>query len=147
MRRYGATGETPAGTTLTIIQVEGKTTTRGWLYDIVLGSDSAPTDVATDFEIIRSTALGTGTSVTPQALDGGNPAALLTAQRGTFTGQTKTANSQVLKFGLNQRATFRWVAVPGGEIVVPATATAAVLLESLNSGGTPNICATLQWEE
>lgn len=147
MRRYSASRVTPAGSTLTILQLEGKTTTRGWLYDILVGSDATPADVATRLQVIRGTGLGTGTGVTPQALDPGNPAALLSVQGGTFTGQTKTANSQMLEFALNQRATFRWVAVPDGEIVVPATATAFVGLESVSSGGTPNQDATFSWAE
>lgn len=146
-RRYSSVHETPAGTTLTIIKVVGVTTTRGWIYDILVGSDATPADVATQFDVIRGTVSGTGSSITPRALDPGNPAALLTSEGGTFTGQTKTANTAMLSFGLNQRATFRWVAVPDGELVVPATADNWVGLESIASGGTPNINATFSWQE
>ena len=148
MRRYSVDGQTAAGTTLTILEVIAATTTRGRIYDIIIGSDAPPADVATEFNIIRGTVSGTGTtSPTGRALDPGDPAALITAKVGTFTGQTKTSNSALLNIALNQRATFRWVAVPDGEIVIPATSDNWVGLESIASGGTPNINATFFWQE
>jgi hypothetical protein len=146
-RRAAADGQTPAGTNLTILELIAATTTRGWLYDILVGSDATPADVATEYNMIRGTVSGTGTTVTPRVLDPGAPAALLSAKQGTFTGQTKTANSSLLNIALNQRATFRWVAAPGGELVVPATTDNWVGLESINSGGTPNTNCTFHWEE
>jgi hypothetical protein len=146
-RRYSAVHETAAGTTLTILQVVGVTTTRGWIYDLIISSDATPADVATQFDVQRGTVSGTGTTVTPRALDPGNPAALLSGEGGTFATQTKTANSAMLSFGLNQRATFRWVAVPDGELVIPATTDNWIGIESIASGGTPNINATISWAE
>jgi hypothetical protein len=146
-RNYAAVHETPAGTNLTILQVVGVTTTRAWIYDILVGSDATPADLAGQFDVIRGTVSGTGTAVTPRALDPGNPAALLAGEGGTFSGQTKTANSAMLSFGLNQRATFRWVAPPGGELVVPATSDNWVGVESIGHGGTPNINCTIHWQE
>ena len=147
MRRYSATHETAAGTTLTILEIVAATTTRGRIYDLIISSDATPADVATEYNIIRGTVSGTGTGVTVNALDGGDPAGLLTAKGGTFTGQTKTANTDLLEIALNQRATFRWVAAPDSEIVVPATSDNWVGLESIASGGTPNTNATILWQE
>jgi hypothetical protein len=148
MRRYAVDGQTAAGTTLTILEVIAATTTRGRIYDIIIGSDATPADVATEFNIIRGTVSGTGTtSPTGRALDPADPAALITAKVGTFTGQTKTANSALLNIALNQRATFRFVAVPDGEIVIPATSDNWVGLESIASGGTPNINCSFMWQE
>ena len=147
MRRYAIEGQTPAGTDLTILCLVAATTTRGRIYDVVIGSDATPADVATEFNIIRGTVSGTGTAVTPRALDPADPAALLAGERGTFTGQTKTANSAMVNIALNQRATFRWVAAPDGEIVVPATSDNWVGVESIASGGTPNINCTIHYLE
>ena len=146
-RRYGTTHETPAGTNLTILELVAATTTRGWIYDIVIGSDAAPADIATEFNLIRGTVSGTGTGTDEVALDPADPAALLTGEGGTFTGQTKTANTSMMEIALNQRATFRWVAAPESEIVVPATSDNWVGLESIASGGTPNINVTFLWLE
>lgn len=148
MRRYGASGQSAAGTTVTILEVIAGTTTRGRIYDLIIGSDATPADVAGEFNIIRGTVSGTGTgTVTPHAFDPADPAALLTAKQGTFTGQTKTATSEILMIALNQRATFRWVAVPDGEIVVPATSDNWVGLESIASSGTPNTNCSMSWQE
>ena len=147
MRRYSADGQTAAGTNLTILEIIAATTTRGRIYDILVGSDATPADLAGEFNLIRGTVSGTGTAVTPRALDPADPAALLTAKQGTFTVQTKTAASSLLNIGLNQRATFRWVAAPDGELIIPATADNWVGVESIAHGGTPNINATIHWLE
>jgi hypothetical protein len=147
-RKYSVTHETAAGSTLTILAlVNPGTAARGWVYDMIVGSDATPADLAGQFDVIRGTVSGTGTSVTARPLDPANPAGTIAPEGGTFTGQTKTANSAMLSVGLNQRATFRWVAAPGGELVIPATADNWVGLESINHGGTPNINCTFMYEE
>ena len=147
-RSYSVTNETAAGTTLTILElVNPGTAARGWIYDIVVGSDATPADLAGQFDVIRGTVSGTGTSITARALDPANPAATIAPEGGTFTGQTKTANSAMLSVGLNQRATFRWVAAPNGEFVIPATSDNWVGVESVGHGGTPNINCTMMWME
>lgn len=147
MRRYSVDHQTAAGSNLTIGEVIAGTTTRIRIYDIVVGSDAAPADNAGEYNMIRGTVSGTGTSVTPRALDSADPSALATAKQGTFTGQTKTANSSLLMIALNQRATFRWVAVPDGELVVPATSDNWIGLESIANSGTPNTNFTAHWIE
>lgn len=149
MRRYTADGQTAAGTNLTIAEVLAVgATTRARIYDIIIGSDATPADVATEFNLIRGTVSGTPTTtVTPRALDPGDPASLMSLKVGTFSGQTKTANSSLMNIALNQRATFRWVAVPDGELVIPATTDNWIGLESIGSGGTPNINVSFAWQE
>lgn len=145
---YAIEGQTAAGTNLTILElVAPGTTRRAWLHYLLIGSDAAPADVATEFNLIRGTVSGTGTAVTPRPLDPSAPAAIFTCERGTFTGQTKTASSAMLNIALNQRSTFQWYAAPGGEIVVPATSDNWVGLESIASGGTPNINCTMHFRE
>ncbi len=47
---------------------------------------------------------------------------------------TQTASAYLLTVPLNQRATFRWVAVPGKELVTPATASnGAVIITPTSS--------------
>ena len=147
-RQYAVTHETAAGSTLTLLEIVNPgTAARGWIYDLTIGSDATPADLAGQFDVIRGTVSGTGTAVTARALDPANPAATMAPEGGTFTGQTKTASSALLSVGLNQRATFRWVAAPGGEFVIPATADSWVGIECIAHGGTPNINATMMWQE
>ena len=144
---YAVEGQTAAGTTLTILAlVSPGTTRRAWITYILIGSDATPADVATEFNMIRGIVSGTGTSVTPRPFDPAETAAIMTCERGTFTGQTKTASSAMLNIALNQKSTFQWYARKQG-IVVPAVADNWVGLESIASGGTPNINATFTFEE
>jgi len=147
MRRYTSPAATAAGSNLTILEVIASTSTRIRIYDMIVGSSASPADVATDFNVIRGTVSGSGTSVTPRKIDSADPSALATSQQGTFTGQTKTSNSSIMDLALNQRATFRWIAPQDGELVVPATSDNWIGLESIASGGTPTINASMYWQE
>ena len=147
--KYAVTHQTAGGSNLTIVEIVNPgTTRRAWIYDIVVGSDATPADAAAEFNMIRGTVSGAGTAVTGRPLDPGNPAAVMLPEGGTFTGQTKTANSDMLQIPLNQRATFRWVAAPDSELVIPATSDNWVGLECIAvSTGTPNINASVHWQE
>lgn len=149
MRRYAADGQALAGTNLTIAEVVAVgSTVRARIYDIIIGSDAAPADNGGEYNVIRGTVSGTPTTtVVPRALDPGDPASLMSLEVGTFSGQTKTANSALLNIALNQRATFRWVAVPDGELVTPATTDNWIGLESIGNSGTPNTNVTFHWQE
>lgn len=96
---------------------------RGKFYDLIFGSEASPADNAFLYTVQRVTALGTSTAVTPQALDPGDAATEADAGENHTVNATATANAILLAIGLNQRATFRWVAAPGGELVYPATAS------------------------
>jgi hypothetical protein len=92
------------------------------IYDLTVGSDASPADNAFLWEINARTALQTGgTTVVPQAIDISDVTAAST--KADMTATTNGAGSGIV-WGcpLNQRATFRWVAAPGSEIVSPALA-------------------------
>ncbi len=147
--RYSVDGQTAAGSNLTILKVVSPgTTRRAWIYDFAVSSDATPADVATEFNLIRGTVSGTETSApTGRALDFHNPAAIFVGNVGTFSGQTKTASTSLFNVAVNQRASYRHVFVEGGEIVIPHVADSWVGLESIGSGGTPNINAMFYWME
>lgn len=96
---------------------------RGKLYDLLVGSEASPADNAFLYTVQRVTALGTSTAVTPQPLDPGDAATEADAGENHTVNATATANAILLAIPVNQRATFRWVAAPGGELVYPATAS------------------------
>jgi hypothetical protein len=106
----------------TVLSVIAATTVRPRVYDIMLSSPSAPNDYSAEFYLQRFSADGTGTAVTPQPLDFADPAATATSKH-TYTAEpTLTANEILLQLAHNQRATVRWVAVPGRELIIPALA-------------------------
>lgn len=110
--------------TLPLVTLIGTAAVRAGLYEYVFGSSGSPADNAVQYSFQRCTTAGTaGSSITPQALDPGDPAAVSTSGLATFSGgPTLTANAFLAQFGLNQRATYRWIAAPGAELKIPATA-------------------------
>ena len=150
-RAYSSNGTAASGTNLGILLHGCATTNRPGVYDIILGTDAgaAPADVGLGLELIRTTADGAGgTAGDDVALDEDGPAALCDTLQGAFTSQpTKTAAGIMLSMPMNSRATFRWVAAPGSEIMVQAVATDGVLINCLAAnGGTPNVVATMLWK-
>ena len=93
------------------------------LADIIFGSEATPGDNVFLWEVNKRTGLPTGGSgVTGQPLDDSDTKASSLAGN-----QAPTANGSgsgnKLSVPLNQRATFRWAAQPGREIIAPATAS------------------------
>jgi hypothetical protein len=146
-RKYALVGTGTVGTNKSIIGMTAAATIRPAIYDIVLGCAATPLDLAGRFAVARFTAAGTSTAVTPLALDPGNPASLAAGGSNHSAEPTYTAGGILLQFGLNQRATFRWVAAPGGELIAPATAANGIGLYSISHGGTPICEGTFHWEE
>jgi hypothetical protein len=150
MRRY--TGYSSAtntvSTTVPMFTIVGAATTRLRVYDFVSGSDATPADAATKLGFRRLSARGTqATTVAPNALDPADPASLAVYDTTWNINPTITATSEVLQVAHNQRATFRWVAVPDGELVVPATAGAGLALMSIVASATANYAWATSWQE
>ena len=137
-----------ASTTVPMFSLTGTSTTRVRVYDIISGSDATPADNAAKFAIRRTTANGTtSTTVTPTALDPADPASAVTYTTAWSANPTITASSDLLQFAHNMRSTFRWVAVPGGELVIPATAGAGLALMAVVTTTAANYAWTTHWEE
>lgn len=149
MGRYACAHQTAAGSDLGLLNLAAGATVRCTLYELVLGSDATPADQAGEFVINRTTAAGTGgTALTETPLDPLTVAATVAGTGGTFTVQpTDTASTELLMIALNQRATFRWIAAPGGELYSTATAANGLFLRSVGHTATPNVNLTAHWLE
>ena len=150
MRRYAgfSNATNTVSTTVPMFTIVAATTTRGRVYDFMSGSDATPADAATKLGFRRISAAGTTAStVTPNALDPADPAALLTYGLTWNINPTITASSEVLQVAHNQRATFRWVAQPDGELIIPATSGAGLALMSIVASATANYAWTSHWLE
>lgn len=144
--RYAASGtQTIAATADTILTVIASTSTRGKVYDILFGHQAAA-DNAIMLEVRRFSASGTATAVTEVALDSDAPTNQITAEENHTAEPTYTANSQLIHTNLNQRALFRWVAAPEGELWVPATMSNGIGIEPSGSGA-GDADATMHWYE
>ena len=149
MAKYSVDGQDTNTASTTLVGVDaGATPRRGKVYDLLIGSDATPADNAAEYNLQRYTVDGTSTAVTPQPLDPADAAALAEAGEAHSVEPTYTANAVLLNFMTNQRATFRWVAAPGGEIVYPATADNGVGVQVITvAGSAVNTGVTLHFEE
>lgn len=126
--RYVTSGAMALIAADSVLSVIAATTVRPRVFDIVLSSSSTPNDYSADFQIQRFSADGTGTSTTPQPLDFNDPAAVSTSKHTYTVEPTLTSGEILLRLAHNQRATVRWVAAPGAELVIPALAGDGVAL-------------------
>lgn len=135
-------------TLLDITAATGATTLRrGWIYDIMVGTDGTPADNAINWKVDRQTSTGTRTSHTPAQVDAADAAALLTCGVNTTIEGIVTDQTGLVQLGVNQRASYRWVAYPGGELVVPATNVAGIGIRAKSPAytSTATACAHF-WE-
>lgn len=95
---------------------------RARIFDLTFGSSASPVvDQQWVWQCQRCTTVGTGSSKVPNALDPADTLASTIQATDIYTvDPTLTAAAFVKSVGLNQRATFRWVAAPGKELVIPA---------------------------
>ena len=129
--------------------LESVATVRPRIYDLIFSHGGTPADNVIRWIVPRMTASNTSnSSVAENALDPGAPAADAIALEEYTGAPTVTTDSEVLDFALNQRATFRWVAAPGGELVLPATTTDGFFFNASVASGSPGSArVTCHWEE
>lgn len=148
--RYAATGAqdvttaTPGDTSLSI---QGQTTTRSAVYDFIITTGGTPADNAIVWLVQRHTEDGTNTGVTPAELDLAGPASLVTAGENHTIEPTYTASGELFHQIINQRATFRWVAAPGGELKNGASTTEGIGWVAFHASYTGSAEATAHWYE
>ena len=148
-KRFSIDGQAPNGTDKTILALVSATTIRPKIYDWTLGSGATPGDQAAVYVLQRFTVAGTpGAAVTPRPLDPVDPAAAASAGEGVYSAEpTYTADLILLQLALNQRASYRWVPMPGAEITLPNTAANGVGCKSISSTGIFNVSTTIHFEE
>lgn len=140
-----------------VIQVG--TARRGKIYDILVGTMSVPADTAIQWSVQRITTIGTSSvawgagAVTSLSstycLDTADGVAQSVLIANSSTEASVTAGSELWNVGLNQRASYRWVAAPGSEMVYPATSSNGLALRAVSSVGgyTGVVTATVLMQE
>lgn len=146
----GGSQQNLSSTYKSLLIVNSSSTTqarRGRVYDLLMGTNGTPADNAVEFDVSRQTAAGTATAVTPNALDPADPACLAASSANATAEGTITANSSVFLIGINQRASYRWVAAPGSELVFPATNLAGFAMRAKSPGYTSTADAAMLFQE
>lgn len=119
------------------------------LLEFLCGSDAATLGTSNfRWEIQRSTTAGTGTTITPSALDSADVASASAILRSSLTANgTLTSGAIMLTIPVAEQVTFRWVAPPGGEIVIPASANNGLHFMTPVCGNTPSAAAQVTFED
>lgn len=115
--------------TLVALTAATATLRRAWIYEVEVGTDSAPSAVDSPivYQWSRQTAAGTATAATPNALDPADTAAGTVAAVNATAEGTITAASELLTLALNQRNSQRWIARDErSALVIPATNLAGI---------------------
>ena len=149
--RYTASGSntltaTPGDTALSVVGITA-TLRRSWIEEMIFADEGTPADNVLVWKCGRVTAEGTATAVTPTKKDPADAASDMNVGENHTVEPTYTANEEVLEVPLNTRATFRWVAAPGGEIVTPATNDAGLGWVAFHASATTDYRATAGWRE
>ncbi len=149
MAKYAFEMNRTSSTTLAVgsLACDATTVRRAKIFDLMFGSEATPADNALQWQVQRSTTQPTATSLTPTALDPADAAAIDDATENSTADGTKTANAILLSIPLNQRASYRWVAAPGGELVIPATANNGVHFTTPIQTAAIAVTATCHFEE
>ena len=148
MARYSVAGDKGSASVFQIVGTNNSITLprRQKIYDYMVGAGvEAPSDSNHAQQLLRVTAdPASAAVVTPDPLDPADQASLMV---GFDTVVTDAAGTQlVMDIGLNFRASYRWVAAPGSEIVVAATDNLGIA-GRLGAASTALFHATLLAEE
>ena|SRR3990167_9080634 len=118
---YGS--DTNTATTTMLYFVNGASNThRLKLYEVIFGSAATPGDQAVEYNLRRiddENATPGGSAVTPAVLEEGATAAFSNAVEAP-SGEPTFESGQILELAVNQRATWRWIASPGSELICTA---------------------------
>ena len=148
--RYQARGDqtlTTSDTTALTVGSNASTACRTRVYEYTLGVNT-PADSAIIWNIQRVSALGTSTAVTPGPIDAGSRAAQAAVGANHTVEPTLVSTSEALQdMYLNARATWRWVAPPGGELVHAATVGAGWAFQARHASRTDDIGVNAWWSE
>jgi hypothetical protein len=142
---------TPLQTSLTasiktMIEIASAATGRGQVYELEVGADGAPnaTDCQIFYNVQRLTVTGTGVASTPNPLNPADAASRTTTKINHTIEPTITANSSLLGLALNQRASQRWIAAPGSELIWPNTSANGLSIGALSpTYAAPVLCTAL----
>src|SRR5262245_14043214 len=151
----GGTQVAVSSTYKTLLNAYSSATTsarRGKIYDVLVGTNGTPADNYMEWDISRfsATAVLTATAVTPNPLDQADAVFLGVSTANATTENTYVNNgtgASMFYVGVNQRASYRWVAAPGGEIVYAATALVGLGLRTRSGAYTGTATGQYHLEE
>lgn len=121
----------------TMLVVTCTTAVRCRVFEYKGSCNATPADQSWELTIGRTTLPGTSTAYTPQPFDNQEVGSQLTSGTGISHSVDATFSATSLdQIALNQRASWKWQAVPGFEIVGAATANNGIGLQQVAATAT-----------
>jgi len=146
---FGAAGAASVtAATAGIIKVDNpgsSTMAAAKIYEWAIGPGANSADNTYGVRAKRQSTAGTWTSVTPSPLDAKAGASVSTA--GVASTAAGTAGVVLGQWGFHMRGGYRWVAIPGGELVVPLVFSNGIILEYIFAQGTDVLEAEMYFDE
>lgn len=148
--RYSASGNQTLTTTFTTALTVGSNATtahRNYITSFLFGNEGTPADLVSVWTAQRVTALGTATLVTATKRDMADRVAQAACGENHTVEPTYTAAEEAHEPPINHRGTYRWMAMPGDEIVTPATVGAGIGFKALHASAVTDFRAEAAWLE
>ena len=146
-RKYVTYGDQTVTTSFkTALSLISTAAIRPRVYEFAFSWDAAA-DNMQRIQISRHTADNTGSSVTPEPLNTGDPVSLTTSSSNHTGEPTITANSFLLNIYAYQRAIYQIMLAPGYELIMPATANAGLVFGSYHASNTDDVFVQARFEE
>ncbi len=136
----------------TILHLKGDGSVLAKLSEFIVSSNVAPVEQTQAYTVIRTTSTGTtpGDSTLGEvAVDPLSAAATVTAE-GAGYGTEPTFSDPagvMMRFGVHQKATFRWVAYPGREIHATVAANNGLGITCVFTSTSFGVVMSAEWEE
>lgn len=149
MPRYAATGleNVVTASLTTALHLTRGASRRAAIYDFTISQSGTPSDSLCRWVAQRFTAAPTSSAVVAASVDLADSAAITTAGENASAEGTYTAATELFDQGVNVRAAYRWVAYPGGELIVPDTASAGIGLRVSSPAYVLQADATIHFQE
>ena len=142
------TNDAAPATADTMVHWLCSTTKRVKLSEYVLSSDASPVEQSCDWTIVRTTSVGTtaGATLTVESSDPLSQTSAITVEGNGYATEP-TVGDTLMRVGVHQKATFRWVAYPGREIqsVAAASNGMGIVTNAFSTVFSVNVSA--EWEE
>ena len=130
-----------------VLSLEGSATVTMWLHYIAMSYLSDELDDMVQWTLQRTTADGTGDSLTPTPFHDADIAAQGVFQGNHSTDPTYTAGEILLDIGVNTRSSQQFFAQPGREIMTAAAANQGYGLGALHGSSAPLCLATIHFSQ
>lgn len=147
MQAIVSSGDVAGAATKTMLALFASSTRRVQLLQLTISCTDTPADATGVFSVGFLTGDGTGTSVTPVAVNSADGAPSCTAKK-NYTVEPTYASNRLWRIGLNQRIAIVWNCPYAGawQTNLSGGTNLGIGIQMV-SGSAVNYCVDAQWEE